>query len=413
VRLVLFHAWDETRLPLMEQLRDEFQRRHPPITVDFDLAGSTAQGMTSPRVQKLVAAVAGGAQPDVAMIWRGEVPALALQGVLQPLDQLIARDKFDPKIYYEAEWATSRYQNKTYVLPSVSAGGWFENFYNRDHLREAGYGPDQAPATWHDATSALSKLTKIEGGRITRLGGDRAGGVGGFILYALNNKGKYLSDDGSKALFDGPEGNEALEWWQGFWEPIGGPAAVDAFAAAYATGAANAPFTVGAKSMQIQNPSQIFFAKQQNPTLDFGVAVPPHGPRDGDGRSYIRGGWSYGIPSGVQHPAEAWLLVQWLSATKEAAGWFMQQQLRPSPLREVNEDKYYSEKLPVAWPQLLKAMQKDVAVPITPVDGEIDRVLNQLMTDVGAKTGPVRDLLRQAAADVQRELDTFWARRGK
>jgi hypothetical protein len=71
------------------------------------------------------------------------------------------------------------------------------------------------------------------------------------------------------------------------------------------------------------------------------------------------------------------------------------------------------EKLPQAWPQLLKAMQKDVAVPITPVDGEIDRILTQLMTDVDQKKGAVRDLLTQAATDVQRELDTFWARQGK
>jgi hypothetical protein len=82
-------------------------------------------------------------------------------------------------------------------------------------------------------------------------------------------------------------------------------------------------------------------------------------------------------------------------------------------MREVNEDRYYTDKLPTAWPQLLKAMQKDVAVPITPVDGEIDKVLGQLMTDVAAKKGSVRDLLRQAAADCQREIDTFWARQGK
>jgi len=82
-------------------------------------------------------------------------------------------------------------------------------------------------------------------------------------------------------------------------------------------------------------------------------------------------------------------------------------------MKEVNEDKYYTEKLPVAWPQVLKAMQKDVAVPITPVDGEIDKVLTQLMTDIGAKKGAVRDLVRQAQTDVQRELDTFWARQGK
>ena len=71
----------------------------------------------------------------------------------------------------------------------------------------------------------------------------------------------------------------------------------------------------------------------------------------------------------------------------------MQQQLRPSPMKEVNEDRSYVEKLPTVWPQLLKAMEKDVAVPITPVDGEIDRILNQLITDVDQRKGAVRDLL--------------------
>src|SRR6266511_1725867 len=67
VKLVLLHAWDEARLPLMEQMRDEFQKRNMNITVEFDLT-TTASGMTSPRVTKLVSSVAGGAPPDVSMI---------------------------------------------------------------------------------------------------------------------------------------------------------------------------------------------------------------------------------------------------------------------------------------------------------------------------------------------------------
>jgi ABC-type glycerol-3-phosphate transport system substrate-binding protein len=412
VTLTLLHAWDEARLPLMEKMRDEFQQRNKNITVEFDMT-TTASGMASPRVQKLVTSVAAAAPPDATMTWRGELPALALQGVLQPIDQHISRDKFDPKIYYDAEWQTSRYQNKAYVLPNVSAGGWYLVHYNRDHLKEGGYQPDQAPATWSQATDALKRLTKTDGGRLTRLGGARAGGVGGFILYALNNKGKYLSEDGKKVQFDGPETVEALEWAQNFWEPVGGAAAITAFNQTYPTTAAQSPFTTGNQSFTITNPSQIFHVKANNPTLDFGVALPPYGPKDGSGKSYIRGGWGYGVPGGVKHPYESWLLLQWLSATKEAAGWFMQQQLRPSPMKEVNEDKYYLDKLPTVWPQLLAAMQKDVAVPITPVDGEIDRILNQLMTDVDQRKGAVRDLLSQASGDVQRELDTFWARQGK
>jgi multiple sugar transport system substrate-binding protein len=413
VKLVLLHAWDEARLPMMEKMRDDFQQRNKNITVEFDLT-TTASGMASARVQKLVTAVAGGAPPDVSMIWRGELPALAMQSMLQPLDAFVARDKFNPKIYYDAEWETSRYQNKTYVLPNVSAGGWYLQYYNRAHLKEVGYGPDQAPATWNDATTYLKKLTKVEGGRISRLGGDITGSAAGFILWTLNNKGKYLSDDGKKVQFDTPETVEALEWYQGFWEPIGGAAAVNAFNDQYKGAiAAQQPFTVGTQSIKIQNPSQIFHIKVGNPNNDFGVALPPYGPKDKEGKSYIRGGWGYGVPAGVKHPYESWLLTKWLSATKEAAGWFMIQQTRPSPMKEVNEDKFYVDQLPTAWPQLLKAMAKDVAVPITPVDGEIDKVLNQAMADVGAKKGAIRDIVKQAAADCQRELDTFWARQGK
>jgi len=413
VKLVLLHAWDEARLPLMEKMREEFQQRNKNITVDFDLT-TTASGMASPRVTKLVASVAGGSPPDVSMIWRGELPALALQSTLQTVDAFVNRDKFDSKMYYEAEWQTSRYQNKTYVLPNVSAGAWYANFYNRDHLKENGYGADQAPATFGDASSYLKKMTKMDGSRITRIGGEVIGGAAGFILWTLNNNGKYLSEDGKKALFDTAETYEAMEWFQGFYDAVGGWSAAAAFNAPFATAtAAQAPFTVGAQSQKLQNPSQIFHIKANNPAIDFGVTVPVYGPKAREGKSFIRGGWGYGLPAGGKNAAEGWLLTKWLSATKEAAGWFMQQQLRPSPMREVNEDKYYLEKLPTTWPQVLKVMQKDVAVPITPVDAEIDKALSTAMDGIRDKKGAVRDLVRQAQLDAQRELDTFWARQGK
>jgi hypothetical protein len=81
-------------------------------------------------------------------------------------------------------------------------------------------------------------------------------------------------------------------------------------------------------------------------------------------------------------------------------------------MKEVNEDKFYLDQAPRTWPQLLKAMEKDVAVPITPVDAETDAVLSKAMGDVAEKRGAVRDVVRQAATNAQRELDTFWARQG-
>ena len=200
--------------------------------------------------------------------------------------------------------------------------------------------------------------------------------------------------------FDAPETVEALEWMQGFWEPVGGAAAMHRLQPGLPRPRRpQSPFTTGNQTFTVTNPSQIFHIKANNPGLDFGVALPPSRAQGFRGQELHPRGWSYGIPGGVKHPYESWLLVRWLSATKEAAGWFMQQQLRPSPMKEVNEDRSYVEKLPTVWPQLLKAMEKDVAVPITPVDGEIDRILNQLITDVDQRKGAVRDLITQAATD--------------
>lgn len=410
VQLVLLHAWNQERLPLMNQMRDQFQQRNPGITVSFDIT-TTAAGMTSPRVTKLVTAVAGGAPPDVSMIWRGELPALAVGGTLQPIEQFTQRDKFDSSIYYDAEWQTSRYQTKTFGLPNVSAGAWHALYYNRSELKEAGFAPDEAGTTWTDYTDHLKRLTKSDATGMTRLGADVEGGADAFTLALLNNKGQYLSDDGKKVLFDSAAGAEALQWWSTFYDPVGGRTKVNAFLARYkGVQDAQAPFVTGAQAMKFQNPSQIFHIKAGNPNLDFGVTAPPYGPRDSAGKSFINGGWGYGMPTGVKHAAESWLLIHWLCATTEAAGWFMIQQLRPSPMKAVNQDKAYLDKLPTVWPQLLQVLAKDVAVPITPVDSEIAKILNQTMADMLTNKGSATDLVHQAATRAQQQLDMFWAK---
>jgi ABC-type glycerol-3-phosphate transport system substrate-binding protein len=166
----------------------------------------------------------------------------------------------------------------------------------------------------------------------------------------------------------------------------------------------------GAQAMVFTNPSQVFHIKAGNPNLDFGVTVPPYGPRDTSGKSFINGGWGYSMPTGVKHANESWLLIDWLCATTEAAGWFMIQQLRPSPMKAVNQDRAYLDKLPTVWPELLQVLSKDVPVPITPVDGDISKILGQMLTEAAANKGSATDLVHQAATQSQQQLDMFWAK---
>jgi hypothetical protein len=91
--------------------------------------------------------------------------------------------------------APSRYQNRTYVLPNVSAGAWYMVYSDRAHIREAGVGAEQPAQTWDQYADYVRRLTKTDGGAISRLGGNLTGGGAGFLLWSLNNTGRYLSDD--------------------------------------------------------------------------------------------------------------------------------------------------------------------------------------------------------------------------
>src|SRR6266508_1273765 len=55
------------------------------------------------------------------------------------------------------------------------------------------------------------------------------------------------------------------------------------------------------------------------PALQYGISLLPRGSQNG-ARGIVRGGWANAIPKGVPAARESWLLLQYLSASKEGGG---------------------------------------------------------------------------------------------
>ena len=405
VSLLYVHTWGPPVLPQLDKIMADFAARNPTIKAE-------QKRVTGEIHEQLVQSLAGGAPPDVTMLWRNNMPGFAAKGSLTALDPYIARDKLDRAMFYENELRSSQFLGKTYVLPAAAAGAWYLLFYNQTHFQEAGLDPARPPQTWDEVLRLAPQLLKKGGdGRIERLGFDPgtydAGSFNSpFTAWLMANGGTYCSDDGRTLRFDSPQAVATLDWTQQVLRQNGGKDAVGEFFGRAKKNTHQALIS-GERSMYVTNhslPSNAVLV----PELKYGIGLLPRGSQNGS-RGIVRGGWSNGVPKGVPAANESWLLVQYLCATREGGGWFMEQQVRPSPIKAVNESPSLKQ-LP-HWDVIIQALGSDTLAPVTPMDPEIDKLTAKAMLDVNAGTAP-KDAVQTAQREGQRLLDEFWAGAG-
>ncbi|MBI3973024.1 MAG: extracellular solute-binding protein [Chloroflexi bacterium] len=405
VTLRYTHAWSPLYLDRMDRIIADFNAKHPNVKAEHQRLPAGPGKLH----EDLMVVLAAGSPPDVTMQWRGAMPAFAAKGSLVALDPFIRRDKFDTSIYYENELRSSQFLGKTYLLPAAASGAWYLLFYNRDHFREAGLDENKPPATWDEATRYTGLLTRRSAdNKIERLGFEPALRDAGtfnspFAAWLHTNDGKFASDDGRKLLFESPQGTATLDWMLAVVKQLGGREAFDDFVSRAKGG--HDSFPIGLRSIYMTNHSFPARLKEVAKDLRYGIGTLPRGSANG-AKGIVRGGWANGIPTGVKAPHESWLLTQYLSATKEGAGWFMQEQVRPSPIRAVNESPVYRD-LP-HWDMIKAGLVSDIIVAQTPMDLEIDTLTAKAVTEVyQGKTLP-KEALQFAQREGQRLLDEFW-----
>jgi len=358
------------------------------------------------RLEKILTAMAGGQPPDVPMIGRQEIPMLVEKvGGLLALDTFMTRDKTGKALFYEAEINTCVYSGKTWGLPLPTAGTYGCVYYNRQWLTQEGIDPDKAPPrTWDQLQDLARRLTRLEGGRLVKLGFPMEINGLQFWHWLGLNGGKLWSDDGRKMVLDKAE--DTLQWMVDFRNRVnGGRVALQGFP----PGGGNA-FYLAHQAHFISGVWYWFYIKTEAPDLQAGIYLRP--ARRGDAPKYLSlEAWAYGIAKGSKIPEPAWLLVKFLTTDKDGGGWFMQQQGRPSPVKAFNQAPEMRQISPY-WEVLLKALEDSVA-PATflPVHTDIVNAINSNVSKLNLEQATVRETAANIRQEGQRIIDEFWAAR--
>jgi multiple sugar transport system substrate-binding protein len=189
---------------IMRELLLTFRDEHPAITVEMF-------AMPWPSFyQKFPSAVVSGLAPDIGLMQNFHVATNAARGVIVPLDEVADRLGLTETSFAEAVWSSGIVNGRRYSIP---LDVWPDSlFYNRRVLENAGLDPDAPPrdrASYEDTLEILAGQG-IAGHWLPAI--DPQGVGRGFDSLQWQFGGELYDEEGTRALFNGPEGREALEW---------------------------------------------------------------------------------------------------------------------------------------------------------------------------------------------------------
>ncbi|QPC83350.1 ABC transporter substrate-binding protein [Phototrophicus methaneseepsis] len=421
VTITFMNWWGATREPLMNQVIENFNEICPNITVE-----NSVQAFDN-REELIATTVASSNPPNLIMAGRVETYQFAFQGFLEPIDDYVAASGINPdEIFYASEINNQRFNGELYAMPLPTAGGISGLYlYNKTMFEEAGLDPANPPQTWQDLEEVEAAITETDGFGLMKfgvniLGGDASELYTPFTYWLYTNNGTLFSEDGRTVTFNSPEGVETLEWMVNFVNTYdGGIEAVREFMAGTPDlTTADNPFYTEDLAIVFENVSAFGHLANTDPEMwentdAWGIALRPYNGENPDAKSQGVSGlafsWGYIIPtnqSDVQKQA-SYEFMEYLTTADDGGCYFVFEQGRPSPIKACNEREAYYEANPY-WDTVLESLAIDVSVPVTPIQAQINDILNRAVEEAffGADAATVLD---SAAVDAQALLDDFWS----
>lgn len=405
--------WGVQREPLMNEIIADFNQDHPNVTIK-----NLVQGWDR-RAEMVLTAMAGGDPPEVMMASRAELVRFAAEGLIVPITQYVEEAGIDLDAYYPSEIATMWWDGELYSLPMPTAGGETSLYvYNKTMFEEAGLDPENPPTTWQELWEVSAVLNKrADDGSIELMAIDIGTGGVSFLAWLYTNNGKLYSDDLRTVTINSPEGVETLQWMIDYIDEFYGGIENHADFLALSSGESGEfPFFQRRQAMWLNNVSVFGHIATFAPDMDYGVALRPHNGDNPDAESHgiapVSFGWGYVIPKGldpaVERAAFEWVKQITYEIERTGACWFMQQQARPSPLKECNEDPIFYEINP-AWDNVKRALESDVALPVVPPQSRILEIITQYVDLALYGEMSPQEALDAAAEEAQAVLDEYWA----
>lgn len=170
---------------------------------------------------KAQASIEAGRPPDVVLLSPYNTFDFWLAEYIEPIDSYLVENGLDPDEFFADFWPANdgnvKFKGKRYAIPfqnSVNITVW-----NCEHMEEVGLSCDDIPDTWDEFIEATKKLTKREGGEVTRWGVMLATEYDwfgwtfhGFVL--ANGGDFYNTGFRGEVYYDNPTTRGAMQFWR-------------------------------------------------------------------------------------------------------------------------------------------------------------------------------------------------------
>lgn len=263
VRVVLAYYSAQTE-PVFQEIKEAFEAENPDIKVHLEVVA------WDNLFQHLTTRIAGGQEPDLAIIGTRWLPGFVEQGVAQPLDEFIDdafRSQFAPALF-----EPSTIDGKIYGLPVAASARAL--FYNKDLFAAAGV--TNPPDTWEELVEIGRKLHNPPHSYAFGLQGKEIE-TDVYWYYAMwSFGGDILTPDGLSGI-NSPEAVESLQFYYDLIhkEKITQPEPLN-----YNREELQDLFKQGRLAMMISAPFLVGQVRTEAPHIDFGVApIPRHRQR--------------------------------------------------------------------------------------------------------------------------------------
>lgn len=204
VEVTFWHAMNGPHQEAITALTEKFNESQDEIIVK-----EMNQGDYSSLQQSIMAAGVSKDLPTMSQLTPGQVPDLAENNLLQPLDDLIvsdtafSQDEMDD--IYEGFLDGVKYDGKMYSMPFSKSTRIM--FYNQEILDD--YGMD-VPASWDEVIELGEKMTEAGDDRVAM--GLENGFEMEFETMARQNGSAFIDQETLEVDIDSPESVEALQF---------------------------------------------------------------------------------------------------------------------------------------------------------------------------------------------------------
>jgi multiple sugar transport system substrate-binding protein len=354
-----------------------------------------------------IAALSGSEPPDVLVLGGPDnVSTWVNEGLVTPLDDLIAAQGVDLNDIYAAMLAQGKYQGKLYALPWGS--DTYGLFWNKDLFEDAGLDPESPPQTMEELAEYADKLTKVDdSGSIVQLGFVPDFSWSHLEQYLKLFGSYWFSEDGTKVQLDTPEMLAALKWEQQFYTKYG---TEEVLRFVSSTGEYSSPehgFMSGKIAMMVDGEWMTGqnFIEGLAPDLWYGVApIPYPAAHPENAKTNVVGGTVALIPSGVKNKEAAAKLLAWMMTPEIVADEMVANFNLPSSKEAAKDPRFHENAKFASFMDLANSPNATFHV-FTAISAELLTELELIEEQVLHADADPAPLLQQAQAKLQPMLD--------